>query len=722
MGKSRAAEIPSKHKLAMQSADQAKEKSKKRKTEDDEVAVVDDELKKVKLSKDEKREMKRLKKEAEFHQSLNGGTAIDGVVNGQEKDTAKYDEKSPHTTLNGGTEDSKELEPINLPLLSAEELEEAKTKAAKRAARAERKVMKEARKQAKEDEKAGERKKKKKSKHTDGDVNGIANVEEETEVRNGSTEEINGALEESHITVQPPARLAKPVQKLPTPDQISYTEDEKLSNLPESEVSSFLKTNFISITDPTTPKPLRPIISFDHLPFSCKTFTSSLSGFKTPTPIQSAVWPFLFASRDVIGIAETGSGKTLAFGVPCISYILSSLSSPSKNPKKTPKIRGKSVPHNSPAKAVIVSPTRELAMQIQTQMEVLAKAAGLESTCVYGGVAKDPQIEALKTAHIVVGTPGRLNDLIDSGDADLSNVGYLVLDEGDRMLDTGFEQDIRRIFAAIPASTKISSSSASETDGTIDRPRQTLMFTATWPPSVRDLANTFLSSPIHVAIGADNPTGDLRANTRITQLVEVVDPRAKEQRLLQIIRQHQNASPQAKTERILVFCLYKKEAQRVEQFLRFKGGMRVAGIHGDMSQAQRTASLASFKLPPSEKGSVTLLVATDVAARGLDIPAVKLVINATFPLTVEDYVHRIGRTGRAGATGKAITLFTEHDKGQSGALINVLKAAGQEVPEDLLKFGTTVKRKGHEVYGAFYKDISAEGGIEKKATKITFDD
>ena len=456
---------------------------------------------------------------------------------------------------------------------------------------------------------------------------------------------------------------------------LTYTEDPALSALPQSDIDDFLATSYITIKDPASPTTLRPIIKFSYLPSGD---SSAFTAFKAPTPIQSAAWPFLLSGRDVIGVAETGSGKTLAFGVPCIRSIINS-------PYKK----------SAPARAVIVSPTRELAAQIHSQIEQLAKPASLSTVCVYGGVPKDAQRAALKTAHIVVATPGRLNDLINEGAADLSNVNYLVLDEADRMLDKGFEEEIRKIIST-----------------TTQEGRQTLMFTATWPPSVRDLAATFMTQPVHISIGADNPTGELRANTKIKQLVEVVDPRGKEQRLLQILRQHQG--PKNKNDRILVFCLYKKEAARVEGFLRQRG-LRVAGIHGDMNQTARSASLDSFK-----SGQCPLLVATDVAARGLDIPAVKVVVNVTFPLTVEDYVHRIGRTGRAGAEGLAITLFTEHDKAQSGALINVLKAAGQEVPEELLKFGTTVKKKGHEAYGAFYKDVGA--GEKKEATKIRFDD
>ena len=211
-----------------------------------------------------------------------------------------------------------------------------------------------------------------------------------------------------------------------------------------------------------------------------------------------------------------------------------------------------------------------------------------------------------------------------------------------------------------------------------------------------------MKSPVHFIIG-DNPTGELRANIRINQTVEVIDHFAKEGRLHELLTEHQSKC--GKTDRILVFCLYKKEAVRVESFLQRKG-YRVAAIHGDLNQGQRTQALQSFK-----DGKCPILIATDVAARGLDIPKVKLVINVTFPLTIEDYVHRIGRTGRAGDSGKAITLFTDHDKPHSGALVNVLKAAGQQVPEALLKFGTTVKKKEHSVYGAFFKDTEGAGYV-----------
>ncbi|KAJ5102869.1 hypothetical protein N7532_003398 [Penicillium argentinense] len=459
-------------------------------------------------------------------------------------------------------------------------------------------------------------------------------------------------------------------------DQTAYSQASALMALPQLEIDQYLSEKVIKFTDPATDAPaFRPIISFDYLPPCDGDLYEQLKSFPAPTPIQAATWPLLFAGRDVIGIAETGSGKTLAFGLPCLRKLIES-----KHNKKPCQ-----------PTAVIISPTRELAMQIYDQLVKFANVAKAGVTCIYGGVKKDDQREALKKAAIVVATPGRLKDLQNDGSVDLGKVKYLVLDEADRMLDKGFEQDIKDIIQPMPVSR-----------------RQTVMFTATWPRSVRDLASTFMSSPVTVTIGGD-PSADPRANTRIKQDVEVVDPRDKETRLIQILNRSQRGK---NPEKVLVFCLYKKEAVRVERLINAKG-FKVAGIHGDLNQSDRFRNLEAFKT-----GAATILVATDVAARGLDIPAVKLVVNVTFPLTVEDYVHRIGRTGRAGAEGHAITMFTEQDKGLSGGLINVLKAAKQDVPEELMKFGTTVKKKQHDAYGAFFKDI----GTDKKATKITFDD
>lgn len=427
-----------------------------------------------------------------------------------------------------------------------------------------------------------------------------------------------GEANDSASAIEPLAASAEPVAQ-----SGAYQESKELAQLPQSDIDAFLTKNVMTIEDPKpAARKLRPITLFKYLNVD-EAQRAFFAKFTAPTPIQAATWPFLLSGRDMVGVAETGSGKTLAFGVPCVRAISS-----------MPKEKRKGI------KAVIVSPTRELAVQIYDQLVALATPAGLSVVCVYGGVPKDPQVAACRKAHIVVATPGRLNDLIGDGSADLSQAEYVVLDEADRMLDKGFEEPIRQIVSQTP------------------KKRQTLMFTATWPPSVRELASTFMNSPVKITIG-DNVSGELRANVRIKQVVEVIDPHAKEQRLIQLLKQYQ--SGKNKDDRILVFCLYKKEAVRIENFIRMKG-FRVGGIHGDLTQEKRSASLAAFK-----DGQVPLLVATDVAARGLDIPAVKLVINVTFPLTAEDYVHRIGRTGRAGKEGLAITFFTDHDKGLSGS-------------------------------------------------------
>ncbi|KAI2624478.1 P-loop containing nucleoside triphosphate hydrolase protein [Xylaria nigripes] len=325
-------------------------------------------------------------------------------------------------------------------------------------------------------------------------------------------------------------------------------------------------------------------MQFSQLPASTLTAKNPFAAFKAPTPIQAASWPFGLSGRDIVGVAETGSGKTIAFGLPLVNAVLSMSKASSGG-----RIR-----------AVVVSPTRELAMQTNEELSKLTNHVGLKTVCVYGGASKDDQRHLLRKADVIVATPGRLKDFLEEGAVKLDNAKFVVLDEADRMLDKGFEDDIKRIIGCTPKKGE----------------RQTLMFTATWPQSVQALALSFMTSPVRIQIGG-NESGDLQANMRIEQRVEVVDQRAKEGRLLQLIKAH------PKNERILVFCLYKKEATRVENFLQQRG-VNVVGIHGDLKQEQRTRSLEAFK-----SGRTPVLVATDVAARGLDIPEVKLVINVT---------------------------------------------------------------------------------------------
>jgi len=387
----------------------------------------------------------------------------------------------------------------------------------------------------------------------------------------------------------------------------SYHQTKALDAVSEDEIQEFLKKQEIAINDPSGTK-LRPVLQFSHLPTSALLSKGPFASFTAPTPIQAASWPFALSGRDVIGIAETGSGKTMAFSLPCIESLASS-----------PKPKHSKGDRTAYPRAVVVSPTRELAMQTHAAMSSLASLVGLSAVCLYGGAPKDDQRALLwrnNGADIVVATPGRLKDFLSEGCVALSDVMFAVLDEADRMLDKGFEEDIKLILGDCPPREK----------------RQTLMFTATWPTSVQGLAEGFMVDPVKTTIGNRTRAGgdengegngsvELQANSRIEQKVEVVDPRGKEQRLLELLRDAQKGS--AKNDRILVFCLYKKEAVRVEQFLE-RRGIRVASIHGDLRQDQRTRSLEAFKA-----GTTTVLVATDVAARGLDIPEVKLVINVT---------------------------------------------------------------------------------------------
>jgi len=284
--------------------------------------------------------------------------------------------------------------------------------------------------------------------------------------------------------------------------------------------------------------------------------------------------------------------------------------------------------------------------------------------------------------NVIVGCPGRILDLVNEGTCDLSQVNYFVLDEADRMLDMGFERDIRQIFTFV------------------QKKRQTVMFSATWPRSIQQLAEEFLTNPVRVTVGSE----ELSANTKVVQIVEVIEDNFKRKRLLELLTKYHTQE----REKVLVFGLMKVEASQLETFLQQRGYHCIA-IHGNKSAPARAEALESFK-----RGSVPILIATDVASRGLHIPKVAYVINYSFPLTVEDYVHRIGRTGRAGATGISHTFFTKFDKGLSGELIGVLRKAGQNVPEDLLSFGTAVKKQEPK--------LGKIGLLPKAEGHIIFDD
>eukprot|EP00041_Stephanoeca_diplocostata_P042097 m.10159 g.10159 ORF g.10159 m.10159 type:complete len:562 (+) comp7250_c0_seq1:129-1814(+) len=441
------------------------------------------------------------------------------------------------------------------------------------------------------------------------------------------------------------------------------------------EATKYRKENDLTITGIDNDAEYLPMTRFEHCGFSPE-LMPACTKFDKPTAIQAQCWPVILDGKDCIGIASTGSGKTLAFGLPALMIALGG---------------GKARPASGKPMILVVAPTRELASQTA---DVCAEVGAtttpkLHTVCVYGGVSKHEQTSALrKGVHVVVATPGRLFDLMEQGEIMLDQVEYLVLDEADRMLEEGFEKEIKHFMK-----------SASRTD------RQTLMFSATWPLEVQAIGESYMKRPVRVVVGERDR---LVSNHNVEQIVTVMEPAEKEAKLLELLKKF------GRKERVLIFGLYKKETVRLEGMLRRKGYPEATAINGDLAQQRRTDILEGFKA-----GSIRIMIATDVAARGLDVRELKYVINYTFPLTVEDYVHRVGRTGRAGAKGLAHTFFTREEKGLAGELGNVLREAKATVPQALMNFGQTTKPKKHKIYGELTATQQEMAG--KTATKIKFD-
>ena len=331
-------------------------------------------------------------------------------------------------------------------------------------------------------------------------------------------------------------------------------------------------------------------------------------GYQTPTPVQSAAIPLVLEGRDVLAAAQTGTGKTAAFVLPILDRLRAQANTSFS-------------PARHPVRVLILVPTRELAMQVDESVRTYGRTVPLRSTVVYGGIPMDPQIKALRGGiEILVATPGRLLDLVGQKVANLGQVEILVLDEADRMLDMGFLPDIQRIIALLPPK------------------RQNLMFSATFADEIRRLSKTILNNPVEVEVAPRNATVDA-----IQQLVYVVDRDRKEDLLAHLIRKDN-------LRQLLVFTRTKIGATRLATWLD-RQGLNAVAIHSDRSQPERTRALEEFK-----NGEIRVLVATDVAARGLDIEDLPHVVNFELPWNPQDYVHRIGRTGRAGATGEAISL------------------------------------------------------------------
>jgi ATP-dependent RNA helicase RhlE len=344
-------------------------------------------------------------------------------------------------------------------------------------------------------------------------------------------------------------------------------------------------------------------------------------GYTTPTPIQAEAIPALLEGRDLLGIAQTGTGKTAAFSLPVIQHLWKSRTSGSR------RIR-----------ALVISPTRELAAQIGERFEAYGAHIDLRSTVIFGGVSQRPQVAKLRSGlDILVATPGRLLDLQDQGYIDLSGVEFLILDEADRMLDMGFIRDIRRVISLIPAK------------------RQSLLFSATMPNSIASLANSLLNRPLRVEVVPESTPIE-----RIEQSVMFVSMANKRSLLSDLL-----ANPAITSS--IVFTRTKHGANRVVKHLD-RIGVKSAAIHGNKSQGARTRALAGFK-----DGTIRVMVATDVAARGIDVDNISHIINFDLPHPAEVYVHRIGRTGRAGAGGEAISFCDETESDYLRAIESLIK-------------------------------------------------
>ncbi len=365
------------------------------------------------------------------------------------------------------------------------------------------------------------------------------------------------------------------------------------------------------------------------------------TGYTTPTPIQATAIPLVMDGRDVMGAAQTGTGKTAAFTLPILHRLM-------------PLANTSASPARHPVRALILAPTRELADQVYNSVVQYSKNTPLRSTVVFGGVDIAPQREALRRGcEILVATPGRLLDHLEQKTLNLSQVGLFVLDEADRMLDMGFLPDLDRIVRQLPAR------------------RQGLLFSATFSNDIRKLARSYLNDPVEVEVAARNATADT-----VTQIVYELAPADKRAAVVHLVKSRG-------LRQVIVFSNTKIGCSRLAREL-IRDDVKAESIHGDKSQSDRMKALEAFKA-----GELEVLVATDVAARGLDVAGVPCVINYDLPHNAEDYVHRIGRTGRAGASGEAISFFVPEEE---RLLADIEKLIRRKIPRGELALPVMSRR------------------------------
>ncbi|MES2581000.1 MAG: DEAD/DEAH box helicase [Pseudomonadota bacterium] len=376
-------------------------------------------------------------------------------------------------------------------------------------------------------------------------------------------------------------------------------------------------------------------IMFDALGLAAPLLKAvSETGYTIPTPIQAKAIPLALQGLDLMAGAQTGTGKTAAFALPILQKLL-------------PFASASTSPAKHPIRALVLTPTRELAIQVEESIKVYAKHTPLKSLVVFGGVDIKTQIPHLKTGiEVLVATPGRLLDHVEQKTLNLSQVQILVLDEADRMLDMGFMPDLKRILALLP------------------KQRQNLMFSATFSNEIKKLADDFLTNPTLIEVARSNATND-----NVTQKVYLVAQNSKQALLTHLLSE-------SDSKQVIIFTKTKITASKLSRALQ-KEGITADAIHGDKSQKERIEALDAFKA-----GKITALVATDVAARGLDISDLPMVINYEIPSAPEDYVHRIGRTGRAGASGIAISLVSEDEEKYLADIEKLIKRSIEKVQAD----------------------------------------
>ncbi len=391
-------------------------------------------------------------------------------------------------------------------------------------------------------------------------------------------------------------------------------------------------------------------MSFDRLGLSPDLLRAvAAQGYTVPTPVQAEAIPIVLAGRDLLAGAQTGTGKTAAFVLPMLQRLATTpvrVPAPTSRGATTP-VRGRgSAQGRAPIRTLILTPTRELCLQVEESVRTYSSQRPVRSVPIYGGVGFDPQVRALRSGPaVVVATPGRLLDHVTQRTIDLSTVEILVLDEADRMLDMGFIRDIRKILALLPGE------------------RQNLLFSATFSAEIRHLADGLLRDPAYVQVTPKNTTAEL-----VRQVVHPVDRERKRELLSHLIRT-------GRIDQALVFTRTKHGANRLSQQLE-RDGISSAAIHGNKSQSQRVRALSDLK-----GGRVAILVATDVAARGLDIEALPHVVNYELPTVAEDYIHRIGRTGRAGVDGDAVSLVCVDE---APLLRGIEKLLGRGIPAETI--------------------------------------